>query len=234
MTITAPTLFSPEPITSPRPTERRPVAPRPIALGDHCTVPDLYTMRGGVWGGEAVGLTRGRVTIRRHGKKGETRSFPLEKVVRHAKPNELIEDFFAEKDPIIVIPCGKKKLDHAAPAGDLYIGSQHRLARQAADRLAFNNFGRVVILSAKHGLLDLDTVIEPYDLTVGDEGAVDKGYVARQLIAMDARNIIALTPKGYTDLLTGRVGIRVDARLSGDIFEQRRQLAQIKHGEWVA
>jgi hypothetical protein len=226
------------PVTAPRPTDERPVAPRRLEVGNHAHPISLISPRG--WpSGEVVALLgpdgekgRGpRATLMMFGTK-DRRTFPISDLRRHALPHEIIEDWFAEKDPIIVIPCGYRKLDHAAPAGDMYVGGHHRLARQAADRLALNHGGRVVILSAKHGLLDLDTVIEPYDVTVGDWDAVDKDYVTRQLIAMDARNIIALTPKSYTALLTGRSGSRVDDRLAGttSIFEQRTVLATIKNG----
>ena len=63
---------------------------------------------------------------------------------------------------IALIGCGKLKLDVASPAGDLYVGQLFRSARAYAEK----HCDRWFILSAKHGLLDPATVIEPYDLAL--------------------------------------------------------------------
>ena len=63
-----------------------------------------------------------------------------------------------------LIGCGKLKLDHAAPAQDLYVGPFFKLCKQWITKP-----GRVDewgILSAKHGLLLPDQVTEPYDLSL--------------------------------------------------------------------
>ncbi|MCX5134363.1 hypothetical protein OOK06_20005 [Streptomyces sp. NBC_00340] len=65
---------------------------------------------------------------------------------------------------LVVIPCGSRKLDRRSPAGDLYVGSYHRACRRAAEAL---EPGRLLILSARYGLLDLDDVVEPYDTPHG-------------------------------------------------------------------
>jgi len=67
-----------------------------------------------------------------------------------------------------VIPCGGEKTAHAAPARDLYVGQMFKntlaaAEKYAADRAAEGQAVQILILSAKHGLLDLDTVVEPYD-----------------------------------------------------------------------
>lgn len=66
---------------------------------------------------------------------------------------------------IVLISCVSKKLSHPASAQDLYISPLFRLNLQYARRL---KPGAIYILSAKHGLLDLDTEVEPYDLTLND------------------------------------------------------------------
>lgn len=70
---------------------------------------------------------------------------------------------------LVVIPCGGAKLDHAAPAAELYTGGYFRAC------LAYGRaYGeRVLILSALHGLIELDRVVEPYELRMGEPGAVD-------------------------------------------------------------
>ncbi|GAX57493.1 hypothetical protein SO3561_09063 [Streptomyces olivochromogenes] len=57
-------------------------------------------------------------------------------------------------------PCGSRKLGRRARAADLYVGSYHRACRKAADALRPD---RLLILSARYGLLDLDDVVDPYD-----------------------------------------------------------------------
>lgn len=60
---------------------------------------------------------------------------------------------------VVLVSCGKSKLSHPAPARDLYTGSLFRAAR----RLAVASHLPWAILSAKHGLVEPDCVLEPYD-----------------------------------------------------------------------
>lgn len=64
---------------------------------------------------------------------------------------------------IVLLSCGRKKRQHKTKASDLYIGSLFKLALQYARN---QNPDAIFVLSAKHGLLDLDTEIEPYDKTL--------------------------------------------------------------------
>lgn len=64
---------------------------------------------------------------------------------------------------IVLISCASEKLPHKAKAADLYISPLFEKSLQYARRLKSDH---IFILSAKHGLLDLDQVIEPYDLTL--------------------------------------------------------------------
>ena len=61
-----------------------------------------------------------------------------------------------------LISCSKTKGDYRAPAGELYTSALFSKSRRLADAcgLSFS------ILSAKHGLLAPDEIIEPYDLTL--------------------------------------------------------------------
>jgi hypothetical protein len=65
-----------------------------------------------------------------------------------------------------LISCTKLKLDHAAPAAQMYSASD--LFRKA---LAYcqKHYDQTMILSAKHGLLHLSDPIEPYDETLRDK-----------------------------------------------------------------
>lgn len=64
-----------------------------------------------------------------------------------------------QRPVVVVIPCGAEKLDATAPARDLYVGSMFRMALAAAEAEIAGTSGRILILSALHGLLELDTIV---------------------------------------------------------------------------
>jgi hypothetical protein len=101
---------------------------------------------------------------------------------------------------VIVIPCSAAKLPHPAPAGELYTGSWHRLARSAADAIAGRSDARVVIMSALHGLLELDELVEPYDVSMASLAA-RTGPGTRQLAVRVGEQLTKLTPATVTGLL---------------------------------
>ncbi|OGA32675.1 MAG: hypothetical protein A3G80_14705 [Betaproteobacteria bacterium RIFCSPLOWO2_12_FULL_62_13b] len=71
---------------------------------------------------------------------------------------------------IVLVSCAAKKAQHKAQAQDLYASPLFRRALAYARLLRSDH---VYILSAKHGLLDLTTEIEPYDLTLKDMSSND-------------------------------------------------------------
>ncbi|MER6365834.1 DUF6884 domain-containing protein [Kitasatospora sp. NPDC001527] len=101
---------------------------------------------------------------------------------------------------VVVIPCSGAKLATAAEAGRIYTGSLHRLARRTADALTAAG-GVVVVLSARHGFLRLDEVVQPYDHTWRDSGAVTVPELQRQAAELGltgAAEVVLLTPGEYT------------------------------------
>ena len=58
---------------------------------------------------------------------------------------------------IILISCVSQKLSHRAKAKDLYISTLFTLNRKYAEKL---NPDKIFVLSAKHGLLDMEQEIE--------------------------------------------------------------------------
>jgi hypothetical protein len=139
------------------------------------------------------------------------------------------------KYDLVVVPCSALKQDHACAAGDMYFGSYHRLCRRAADALQPD---RVMILSALHGLIPLDQVIEPYDLRIGDPDCFTDGVrvaqQAEQLGLLQARQVVALGGKAYTSIIYSafgalRQGALVHRPLAGTrgIGEQRARLSFI-------
>lgn len=66
---------------------------------------------------------------------------------------------------VVLIACSSRKLDRPARARDLYQGT---LFRASLDWAASQPPDEICILSAKYGLVDLEQVIEPYDLTLNN------------------------------------------------------------------
>ena len=62
---------------------------------------------------------------------------------------------------IIIISCGKRKLEGKAKAKDLYIGSLYHQKLEYVKTLYPNH--EFYIISAKHGLIHQDVVISSYD-----------------------------------------------------------------------
>lgn len=102
---------------------------------------------------------------------------------------------------IVVIGCGAAKLDHAAPAAELYTGQHFRVCRSTAEALAAP--GCWFILSARYGLVEPTAVLEPYDLILGQPGAVQWPLVRRQALRLGVYGdrVTALCGAAYADLL---------------------------------
>lgn len=135
-----------------------------------------------------------------------------------------------------VIPCGAGKIDVPAPARDLYTGSMFRHTLENAlravdlDAAAGLGDGRVLILSAKYGLVDLDTVLEPYDLRMGDKGSVTAETLTAQALALGidwGADVYALLPRPYLARLDEAlreldVYVQDVYEVSGGILGQKR------------
>lgn len=96
----------------------------------------------------------------------------------------------------VVIPCGGAKLDTADKARRLYTGSMFQDALRTA--LQITDDQHVYILSAKHGLVSLDTELEPYDVKMGDAGSVSEATIREQAIQLGITgHVLELLPKAY-------------------------------------
>ena len=71
---------------------------------------------------------------------------------------------------IVLVACCGKKLSEPAPAKDIYRSELFIKSRRYAEQ----HGDRWLILSAKHGVLHPDTVIEPYDETLNDKTAAER------------------------------------------------------------
>ncbi len=61
---------------------------------------------------------------------------------------------------LALIACGKTKTPHPAPARDLYTGNLFRAARRHVEAERYDAWW---ILSARHGLVHPDDILEPYE-----------------------------------------------------------------------
>ncbi|WP_214514939.1 DUF6884 domain-containing protein [Rhodococcus sp. WY5] len=143
-----------------------------------------------------------------------------------------VTTLYGGEPPLVVVPCGAAKAPCAAPAGELYRGSYHRLCLRAAKALTSPDFIR--ILSAKHGLLALDTVVEPYDLRLGKPGSItaeDLVAQAGQQGLLGHREVAILAGRDYTRIARA-VWPQASAPLSGTrgIGEQQHRLLKIAAG----
>ncbi|HUU98231.1 MAG TPA: hypothetical protein VM487_21065 [Phycisphaerae bacterium] len=93
---------------------------------------------------------------------------------------------------VALVACSKGKLPHAAPARYLYQGNLFRLSRSwVLQRMSRGQLDAWAILSAKHGLVMPDQMLEPYELALSDlsrpERAAWASAVRDQLVATFGR-----------------------------------------------
>jgi hypothetical protein len=114
-------------------------------------------------------------------------------------------------DHLVVIPCAAEKLDRKAPAVELYDSPnfRHTLGMACAHALdtarELDVTTKVMILSAKHGLVELGDVIDPYDTKMGQDGCVTVTELVDQLFAMAPQVIESFLPNGYRVALQAAV-----------------------------
>jgi hypothetical protein len=71
----------------------------------------------------------------------------------------------ASNHVLVLVGCVKTKTDHPLPARQLYRSALFTRRRDYAER----HPGRWYILSAEHGLVSPDALLEPYDTALGDQ-----------------------------------------------------------------
>ena len=163
-------------------------------------------------------------------------------IVRVDEQPAQLEDLAVDRTPLtlLVVPCSGAKLEQPAPARDLYRGTLTTMGLAACSVVegsAEHGTGhagvRTMILSALHGLLDLDTVVAPYDVRMGASESISTAELANQLRATGATRLVALTPNAYTNALRAAcelAGVQLVAALEGcrGIGDQRGRLAQLR------
>lgn len=77
-----------------------------------------------------------------------------------------------------LVSCVRRKLDRAAPARELYCSQWFRMARAVVEQ----EHEPWAILSAKHGLLLPDDVVEPYDETLVGQRKSERRLWAKRVM----------------------------------------------------
>lgn len=118
--------------------------------------------------------------------------------------------------PLYLIACSAAKLDHAAPAAQLYTGQAFRLAMAAAARADAD----VLILSGLYGPISPDAIIEPYNCALSKLNKrgrliweiTTRGELMRQHLD---RHIVVLAGKHYAAALDGFPNVSYPLRGQG-------------------
>jgi hypothetical protein len=96
-----------------------------------------------------------------------------------------------------LVSCVSEKLSCAAPARDLYRSQWFAFARAAVEREWW------AILSAKHGLLWPDAVVEPYDESLATRSSAERKLWAGSVLARipSARRYVLWAGSTYAEFL---------------------------------
>lgn len=118
-------------------------------------------------------------------------------------------DVTNNKLAVCLIACSAVKARHPMRAEDLYQGDLFRKSLAWA-RLT-GRFQEILVLSAKHGVVQLEQVVEPYNMTLNDVGTEDRRLWA-QVVARDLMNrfsasdvpieFVALAGRSYMEELS--------------------------------
>lgn len=131
--------------------------------------------------------------------------------------------------PLYLIACSAAKLDHAAPAAQLYTGQAFRLAMAAAARAGAD----VLILSGLYGPISPDAIIEPYNCALSKLNKrgrliweiTTRGELMQQHLG---RHIVVLAGKHYAAALDGFPNVSYPLRGQG-IGQQLQTLKGLNH-----
>jgi len=138
------------------------------------------------------------------------------------------------RGPLVLIPCSAPKRSGRHTAADLYTGSTFGSTLAAARSIVRPyGFGDecIRIVSAKHGLLRLDQLVDAYDVTVGDTDAVTTDVIVDQSREFDgmAGDVLMLLPAAYRSLVGDAFPDAIDGFTgTGGIGDQRGGLRRTR------
>lgn len=108
-----------------------------------------------------------------------------------------------------VVACSKSKLDRAAPARDLYTSPLFKLSLAYAEE----HCDKVYVVSAFHGLVELDQELRPYDRTLSKMSKKERlawgDRVASSLIHRHGKEFLLCAMAGEDYTAPIRYGLKV-------------------------
>jgi hypothetical protein len=107
---------------------------------------------------------------------------------------------------IVIIQCGKKKRKEASPAIAMYVGNLFVKMRDWA--VSITTLDRIMILSAKHGLIKSTKVLEPYDIRMGEKGSITLTDLTEQVsfFGLGGSHVITCLSTDY-DVMLRKTGL---------------------------
>jgi len=151
-----------------------------------------------------------------------------EKVLRQAG-EEFAGDYKSNRGKeVFLLSCSATKLEKAAPARDLYASPLFKKSLDYAERHCTSD-DDIAILSAKHYLVPLNTVIKPYDITLNDMSREQRKMWANTTFIkilerydMQKDKFVFLAGEAYTEFLLPKFKYKVNL-LEGKKIGERMQ-----------
>jgi len=126
---------------------------------------------------------------------------------------------------LVIVGCGKRKIEGIHPAADLYDSVYFQLKLEYARKIA-DSEDSIMILSGKHGFLHLDEMIESYNQPIDRPGGVTLETLhqqARDMNVLGENTVVVLGGKQYVSRAR-RLWADCEAPLRGGIGEQQHWL----------
>jgi cytoplasmic iron level regulating protein YaaA (DUF328/UPF0246 family) len=104
--------------------------------------------------------------------------------------------------PLVIISCGDKKLDHPAPAHQLYSGMYFQ--SMLSYGLSITTLDNIKIVSAKYGLIPAEQIIEPYQLHITNKRAIHASKIyqqAKEQKLLDREQVVLVSGQNYAELM---------------------------------
>lgn len=115
---------------------------------------------------------------------------------------------------IALVGCCAEKLERPAPAYEMYRSPLFRLCLAYAERTLG---AETLVLSAKHGLMELDDEIEPYDLALSSMTRHERERWTNRVHAQFCRVLDLPSGRGIAEVPSNRRPIRV-VMLAGALY----------------
>ena len=109
------------------------------------------------------------------------------------------KDFLSNSKKIALLSCTKDKLPYKSKVKDLYSASIY--FKNTLQKIQKENFDYIYVISAKHGVLELNQEINPYDFTLSQLKVLEKRDWARSILnQLKEKNIDIIKNNFYSFL----------------------------------